>query len=243
MTPPDLKGSDLLSQRGNAIKPAQRVGEVAYNVVKSMIMDHVLAPNERINIDRLAREVNISQTPLREALARLASEGLVTNTALVGYSTTALMSGPQMEDLYQLRMLIEPWSAAQAAFRIAPDMAARLTAEMLQLSLQTDVLTYMSITAHDARFHDLVHEAGGNQAVRAAFERTHCHLHIFRLYGSYEFDDQEIVHSRLLAESQALIEHQAITDAIISRDPTAASATMTQHLEQSQARLRRIPNR
>lgn len=209
----------------------QILSDEVYDALKAMIMDHALAPRERINIDRLGREINVSQTPLREALARLESEGLVTKEALIGYSATPLLSQAEMEDLFELRMLIEPWSAERAAKRMTDETASRLGDELATIRRIPDgpsYETYKSVTAHDARFHDLVHEFGGNVAVRAAFERTHCHLHIFRLHY-------------VGGSGHATIdEHRAVAAAITAGNPRAARDAMIEHLECSRDRLRRV---
>jgi DNA-binding GntR family transcriptional regulator len=49
-----------------------------YDVVMDMLMNHTLGPGSRLNIDQLARLLGVSPTPVREALARVESEGLVT---------------------------------------------------------------------------------------------------------------------------------------------------------------------
>ena len=84
------------------------------------------------------------------------------------------------------------------------------------------------MTAHDTRFHDLVLELAGNSAVRMAFERTHCHLHLFRLYyGSG-------------VGTSALVEHRHVVAAIAARDPRGAQRAMKAHLEASRERLRAV---
>src|SRR6266700_3458122 len=70
---------------------------------------------ERINIDEIARELDVSGTPVREALARLESEGLVSRLPLRGYRVTELLTRDEVEDMYGLRLLLEPPSAAKAA--------------------------------------------------------------------------------------------------------------------------------
>ena len=79
--------------------------------------------------------------------------------------------------------------------------------------------SYKALAAHDTRFHVLVAELAGSAQVRRAFERTHCHLHIFRLH-----------YDRGLGE-RTLEEHRRITRAILDADPVAAEAAMRDHLE------------
>jgi DNA-binding GntR family transcriptional regulator len=59
-----------------------------YAAVQALIMDHVIPPDERVNIDALARRLDVSPTPVREALARLEADGLVSKRPLAGYTTT-----------------------------------------------------------------------------------------------------------------------------------------------------------
>jgi DNA-binding GntR family transcriptional regulator len=89
----------------------------------------------------------------------------------------------------------------------------------------TDYHAYRLITAHDGRFHDLVAELSGSAQVRAAVERTHAHLHLFRLsYGQN-------------LGSHALREHDAIVRAIASRSPRDAKRAMREHLLTARDRL------
>lgn len=188
----------------------------------------MIAPGARMSIDGLARELGVSQTPIREALARLESDGLVTKAALKGYSASPLLTREQLPDLFGLRRLLEPWAAAEAARRVTPDLASRIRAEMSSIPQAPDDASYegyKALTAHDARFHDLLLEIAGNEAVRAAFARTHCHLHIFR----YTYAGGHGV--------EALREHGAVSDAVIAGDPVAAEAAMSAHLDASLARL------
>ena len=92
-----------------------------------------------------------------------------------------------------------------------------------------DYAGYKSLTAHDNRFHSLITSLAGSEQVRLAFERTHCHLHIFRLHY-----DRDI-------GPEVLSEHRTLAEAITSGDPRAAESAMTQHIENSMTlRLRRI---
>src|SRR3712207_4453999 len=95
----------------------QLLGDTVYEAVKALVMDDVLAPGERVSIDRLARELAVSPTPLREALARLESDGLVRKEAMRGYSVAPLLTAREVAELYELRLLLEPWAARRAAER------------------------------------------------------------------------------------------------------------------------------
>jgi DNA-binding GntR family transcriptional regulator len=66
------------------------LGDQVYEAIKERILDQAYAPGEKLNIDRLVREFEVSSTPIREALTRLVAEGLVSAAPFVGFATAAL---------------------------------------------------------------------------------------------------------------------------------------------------------
>jgi DNA-binding GntR family transcriptional regulator len=217
-------------------------------MVKAMILTHEIAPGAKVNIDALALKLGVSQTPIREALARLESDGLIAKEALKGYSTTKLLTVKQFNDLFQFRILIEPWAAEQSAKKIDAVGIAALKAEMqsaktaLKLSESEQVQAFIE---HDARFHSLITRISGNESVTEAFERTHCHLHLFRLFlaaQSQLLDDkskdkfvEDLFYRYYQTGSGQLTikEHEAISSAICTGDDKGAKAAMQKHIQSS----------
>jgi DNA-binding GntR family transcriptional regulator len=209
----------------------QMLADDVYEAIKTMLMDHVIRPGARISIDGLAREFQVSSTPVREALARLESEGLAVKEPLKGYRATPLLTLEEFDDLYRFRLLLEPWAARRAAELISPAGIEQLRSELANAVEPTsiDYAGYKSLTVHDNRFHTLITSLSGSEQVRLAFERTHCHLHIFRLHYNRDIGPE------------VLTEHRMLVEAITSGDPAGAEAAMTQHIENSMTlRLRRI---
>ncbi|MGH3371666.1 MAG: GntR family transcriptional regulator [Nocardioidaceae bacterium] len=220
-----------ISQTDGRLFRRQMLADDVYEAIKTMLMDHVIRPGARISIDGLAREFQVSSTPVREALARLESEGLADKEPLKGYRATPLLTLAEFDDLYRFRRLIEPWAARRAAELIDAEGRDRLRAELATAVEPTsvDYAGYKSLTAHDKRFHSMIAGLSGSEQVRLAFERTHCHLHIFRLHY-----DRDI-------GPEVLTEHRTLVDAISSGDPEAAEAAMNQHIDNSMSlRLRKI---
>lgn len=199
-----------------------------YESIKAWIMDSVREPGVRANIDALARALEVSHTPVREALARLDAEGLVTKEPARGYTVSPPLSAVEVAELYEFRQLLEPWAASRAAARCDDAAAQRLRDELASCADAPDdrgYETYRAIADHDERFHDLLLELAGNREARLAFASTNCHLHLFRLsYG------------RGMGR-QALAEHHAIVDAVMAGDEAAAAAAMARHLRRSSERL------
>jgi DNA-binding GntR family transcriptional regulator len=206
----------------------QVLSDDVYETVKGLIMDSVVEPGTRLNIDALTRELGISQTPIRESLARLESDGLVIKEPLRGYRVSSRLTREEFEDLFEFRLHLEPWAAGRAAERASADDLVRLKDEMLsytEVPDRSDHNSYKAMAAHDQRFHDLVLELARNDTARQSFARTHCHLHLFRLY-----------YGRGIA-TKALREHKAIVAAVRRGEPSAASAAMRTHIEASRSRL------
>lgn len=213
--------------------PATRtvLADQAYESVRALIMDHVVGPGVRVSIDTLARELGISQTPLREALARLEADGLVTKQALRGYSVAPLLSERQLDELFEFRFRLEPWSTARAAERVTAEGRAQLKRELKSLRvlpLGTNYEKYKSAIAHDQRLHQLLFEIAGNTVVAQAYERAHCHLHLYRL--SYRRD----------ISTQTVEEHRRITSAVIDGHPDEAFEAMEDHLNRSRGRYAEV---
>jgi DNA-binding GntR family transcriptional regulator len=206
----------------------QNLADGVYEALKELIMDGAIANDSRVNLDEAARQLGVSQSPLREALVRLEAVGLVTKEPFRGYSTTPLLSREELLDLFEFRFVVEPWAAARAAERITPEGVAALKAELASCPKAPTGQYYQSyrgLSAHDARLHDLVQALSGNDHMRRALDRTHCHLHILRL------------RYRGGMGTAALREHRQLVSAITSGDPEAADKAMRAHLTASRDRL------
>jgi DNA-binding GntR family transcriptional regulator len=218
------------------MRPIRRltVTEDVYEAVKSLIMDHQIAPGDRVTIDALARKLEVSPTPIREALARLESEGLVRKRAMAGYTTTPLLTPAEFEDLFEMRLLLEcPAAGRAAARRRAGDLDDAAVARLAADADLPDRLAgegyagYAAFTAQDALFHERVAAAAGNTLLHAAIVRLHAHLHLHRLHFPT---------SHLGASSA---EHRAVVGAIAAGDGRAADDAMRWHLETARDRHRR----
>lgn len=101
----------------SATPEKRTLADEAYTELKSRIMRSELVPGAKLSIDGLAKQLAFSQTPIREALARLESEGLLARRPLSGYTVEPLLSAAEFDDLFEIRMLLEPRAARRAAER------------------------------------------------------------------------------------------------------------------------------
>jgi DNA-binding GntR family transcriptional regulator len=215
-------------RRLEALPGRQVLADGVYEQIRALIMNDGIEPGARVNIDEIARELGVSGTPVREALARLESEELVSRLPLRGYRVTELLNRKEVDDMYALRLLLEPPSAARAASAMSDSHVALLEAELAtcpSAPIEDAYSDYKALTAHDARLHELILHLAGNVAVEQAFARTHCHLHFFRLNYNQPFGEQTIS------------EHRVIVDALTAGNAAAARKAMTGPLEVARDRL------
>lgn len=219
-----------------------------YDTIRARILDHGISPGEHVGIDELARELSVSQTPIREALARLESDGLVIKIPLRGYEATDLLSVEQFDQLFQFRSVIEPWAASAAALRNGSDDLEALQTELGRAEHieRSGPSTYAEFVEHDSRFHTLVAQASANEWVEESFVKTHCHLHLFRVYtATLDSEGAGGVFVRnMFAEYYqrgttplALSEHRQIVSAIAAGDADTAGRLMLHHIESSRQRF------
>jgi DNA-binding GntR family transcriptional regulator len=199
-----------------------------YGAIFNKLMSLQISPGARITVDGLVRELEVSHTPIREALGRLEGEGLVIKTHLVGYSATHQITRRRFDELYELRLLLEPNAAGRAARRITGARMHKLkdtAGQMRKLDSGKERSSYAKFARLDAAFHDQIMEIAGNDLIRATLAHTHTHFHIFRL----------MFHARVTEE--ALAEHEALLETLSAGDEVGAVQAMREHIERSRERL------
>jgi DNA-binding GntR family transcriptional regulator len=221
--------SSMVDAMQDVTGQAERVvRDEVHAMLTGLILRAEIPPSARVNIDAVAARFGVSTTPVREALARLESDGLVYKVHLRGYRTTGLLTRREVIDLWDFRLRLEPWSAARAAEQISSPQAQELRDHGVSVTDPPEAADFAAVKAfseHDEHLHRSILDVAGNAVVGRAFERMHCHLHAFRL----TYDVQ--------AGTETIREHQALIDAIAHGDPLEASHRMAAHLEASRDRI------
>jgi DNA-binding GntR family transcriptional regulator len=219
----------------HAQRPSRQIlTDGAYETIKELVMDNQLEPGERMNIEELARQLEISTTPVREALARLESDGLVRKRPLTGYAVAPLLDLASLGHLFEIRHLLEPHAAGKAA-KLATDTELANLREMVELMRADDIGDdyghYRAFAAHDTEFHALIARYSGNPVLEQTLAGLHFQWHLYRLRFEPEVGLDTIA------------EHASIATAIVQRDTTAAAEAMREHLRQSEKRLLPVAQR
>ena len=203
------------------------LGEEVYETLLAQLISLKIAPGSRIAVDALVREMGVSQTPIRAALIRLENEGLVIKTHNVGYSAAPMPSRERFEQIYDLRLLLEPYAAKLTAEKLTDETKRELIeldSGMSEPGTDDAKRAYSQFALLDAKFHNLIATASGNTLVAEALARSYAHMHLFRLR----------YHS--VVTEGAVEEHAAILQAILDGDGNAAHKAMEEHLLRSLAR-------
>ena len=196
----------------------------AYSHLRSLILGRHILGGTGLAEGRLAMELNVSRTPMREALVRLAGEGLLEKT-VEGIYRVRSVSIREFFECMEVRELLE-CHAIERAIAMARDsdlqtLHAELTA--LPASAQDDLAHWQ----FDNRFHSFFATAAKNQALARAIQRERVVARLFRI--SSPFHRQ--------AESDE--EHIEIMNAVMRRDINAAQFAMRRHLQNLQNDARR----
>lgn len=178
--------------------------EEVYRELRGLILRNRIAPGERVNIDALAREFDVSQTPVREAVRRLEGDQLLRRAAGRGYTTVPLLDLDSLRELFEFRLVIDSWAVPSVAenrlSNPAPALHAEIEAFEAAAARGTGDIRPL-LLEHDLTFHGLVLSALGNDVVKDAYDQTHCHFHAFRLYSADTDGQVTISEHRRLAEA------------------------------------------
>jgi DNA-binding GntR family transcriptional regulator len=210
------------------------VSEQTYEDIKERIIDQTLQPGARLNIDALARELSVSSTPIREALARLEREQLVSLELYAGYSVAPPPHPDYLEGLLEFRILWEGHCALIGAPRRNPEILRTLEQSYRKMSgvrrLGTKYREYRKFTDEDSRFHQAIIDSADNPAMSRIYANLHIILLQSRLY---------LTRSATGAPSENVLnEHEQILEAFLAGNGEAARDAITAHLEAGRARLK-----
>lgn len=129
-----------------------------YQVLRAAILEKQLASGERLVQDELATKLGTSRIPVRDALKRLEVEGLVTTNERGSYFVSTF-GVEDLEEIYDLRALLEPYAAAKATTRLTAselEELERLVQDMAQAAAAQDRERYVQLNED---FHTILYEA------------------------------------------------------------------------------------
>lgn len=210
---------------------AQSVSQQLSDYLRAAIVQGTIKPNQRLVEETLARELGVSRTPIREALRRLEAEGLVEFEAQKG-ARVRPVSADELQELYDLRILLEGHAARLAAKRITDDELDALRRNnnaFLDILDQADArgLQIQQLIELNNDFHTRIIRASRNRHLIRIAKTL---LESNALYGIYYYHDEH--KSRV-----SYRDHLEILDAIANHQGARAEKLMQAHLALAQTMI------
>ncbi len=194
----------------------------AYHALRDDILSGVLKPDDRLTEVTLADRLNMSRTPVREAVKRLLIEGFLTRAPGEGLRVTGL-EPDEVQQIFQIRLKLEGYGARRAAEHATP-------AEQAELHRLADVMTtytppktdqdFEIISDANAAFHRTIMLAARSPRLGAMMSLAINLGLVLRTYRMYDDHD-------MIRQSR---HHHDIAEAISARDPDWAEAAMSSHV-------------
>jgi DNA-binding GntR family transcriptional regulator len=173
--------------------------------------------------------LNVSRTPVREALKRLAQEGLIEET---GKGAVVLGVSPKdLADIYEIRIRVEGLATAMCAEALTDEMLQKLTETVELQEFYTVKGQVDSIKRLDSEFHRLIYSYCQSKVLCTLLSDLHRKVQRFRRASVTDPD-------RALA---AVAEHRRILDALRARDRALADQLAVEHIQNALASIRRSP--
>jgi DNA-binding GntR family transcriptional regulator len=209
-------------------RPNRRsLAELAYDTIAEAIYEHRLAPGERLSIDDLCRQLDMSATPVREALSRAAALDLVRQDSHHGFTVAPELSAAEMGQLFAVRRSLE--AEALAELRDTPP-GDRLTSLARSMAASEHGPRFRDINRFsrlDHAFHRELVAATGNPFLLRAWEGLHFHLRVHRVYAREGIVDF----------TEASAEHSAIAAAAAAGDLPGLAEAARRHIDTADARI------
>jgi DNA-binding GntR family transcriptional regulator len=190
--------------------------------LRQRIIDGSYAPGDRLTEDRLAEAFGVSRNPVREAIRVLESEGLVVAQPRRS-AVVATLSRQDVQDLFDVRLALEPLAARLAAQRAGPAAAAALHEITAAAGAAAAARQLDRVAELNTRFHATICGYSGNLLLRTMSERLHARLQWVYRRGAAD----RLTHS--------WAEHEGMLAAIRSGDGDRAAAEAGRHVRNARA--------
>lgn len=209
-----------------ASKTFLSLGEQIYQTLKERIVENKYVPGTMLQIDKLAEELGVSSTPIRETLFKLDGIGLVTMIRNKG-AIVSEISERMIKDVWQFRALLESFVAKDAVLQLDQTVLISLREKVeFLLKNPSDFELYKTT---DATLHDMLCANSNNVLVKEALENLFDHSRRIRYFAENTPFREDVVH-------QVSTEHLAIIDALLNKDAFAVEEAMRIHLFKAEER-------
>ncbi len=195
------------------------LSEVVYRKLRRAIIRGDLTQGATVSETELARRLAVSKTPVREALTRLAQEGLLVSTPHKGAVVTSLSRG-DLEEIYRLRIHLEGLAARTAAERLTDEHAKVLKSILEELEVATAARDTETLRRGYVLLHQAIWQASQTRRLPAILMSLQDYVEMSRYTLLFQPSGFEV----------GFEEHAQVVRAILARDADGAEQAMVRHI-------------
>ena len=198
------------------------LSDKVYEVLKKKILERELKPGDKVQVDEVAHQLGVSRTPVKDALNRLALEGLIDKVARRG-TFVSTMSAQDVDELFDLRLLMESYAAEKV---LEKDKANSFLADIRQCMAhidriaQSDDPDYDAYLAWNRDLHLSLIKLADNNRLMQMYESLNIPIQVARVHYLHSVE----------SVTQTQQEHQAIYQAFESRDVEQVKQAIATHI-------------
>lgn len=205
-----------------ALKPTGRIVDSVHDALRAAIFDGALRPGEALSVPELSRQLQVSRSPVREAVLALVGDGLAVEQPRRGVAV-AEIDQTRLLEIYEVRQALEPQAAALCAARAGKDTFRRLAALLERAGSAVAAEDLSAWSGCNDDFHRMIAEGAGNRQLAGLIAMLQGQMRLGLRGLSFGAD-----HPR-----RALREQLAVTEAIGKHNSEDAFRLMREHIERS----------
>ena len=191
----------------------------AYDTIKQVILNSQVRPGEQLHIEKLAEKMNVSRTPIREALLRLEGDGLVESASRVGFFVKGITKR-DLRELFELREITEGYAAEKAASLLTDDDLAQIDSLQKEAVSAVEQKNLPKFNEMEIALHTFIIKKSQNRRLLKLIESLKDLIHRQRFLALKSFENVK----------KSLNEHQLIINALHKRDGKLAGELMKKHI-------------
>ena len=197
--------------------------DIVFKTLREAIITGNLKPGERLMEIKLASELGVSRTPVREAIRKLEQEGLVEMRVRKG-AVVAPINEKDLREVLEIRKALESLACQLACAKSTPEKVKNLRAinKVIARAVRDDDI--QTIADKDVEFHDAINAMTENGHITGILKQLKEHIFRYRLEFIREMDDR----------NRIVEEHSRIVDAIAAKDAEAASREIEAHIDEQE---------
>lgn len=204
----------------------------AYTGIIDLVLYHELRPGERTSVNLLAARLKLGRTPIKEAITRLQTEGLL---SVAGRSGTMVnrVDQEQIEHLFALRKAMEDFAAEGAVKNVTTQQLAQLRELLREMhsysASQNDIRSAADFVRSNVAFHALIVATTGNPFLIRLYAQLQMQLQIVTYLANRGFDPK--------AAAQRQREHEGIFKALMARNGRLLKSLLRSHAQATEVAI------